>query len=65
MYKGKKIAVLLLSAALFIGGIFCIHATAADNSKQLDIMFLHDTHSHLNEFTTVENGQSMTLGGFA
>ena len=65
MYKGKKIAVLLLSAALFLGGIFCLHATAADNSKQLDIMFLHDTHSHLNEFTTVENGQSMTLGGFA
>ena len=65
MYKGKKIAVLLLSAALFLGGIFCLHATAADNSNQLDIMFLHDTHSHLNEFTTVENGQSMTLGGFA
>ena len=65
MHKRKKLAGLLLSAALFFGGIFCLHATAADNTKQLDIMFLHDTHSHLNEFTTVENGQSMTLGGFA
>ena len=65
MYKGKKIAGILLSATLFLAGAFCLHATAADNSNQLDIMFLHDTHSHLNEFTTVENGQSMTLGGFA
>lgn len=65
MYKGKKIAGILLSATLFLTGAFCLHATAADNSNQLDIMFLHDTHSHLNEFTTVENGQSMTLGGFA
>ena len=65
MYKGKKIAGILLSATLFLAGAFCLHATAADTSKQLDIMFLHDTHSHLNEFTTVENGQSMTLGGFA
>lgn len=38
---------------------------AAKNTKQLDIMFLHDTHSHLNEFFTVEDGCSQKMGGFA
>lgn len=41
---------------------------AAENGSEdmsLDIMFLHDTHSHLNEFATVEDGQSRVLGGFA
>ena len=28
-------------------------------------MFLHDTHSHLNEFATVEDRKTQTLGGFA
>ncbi|MBR5509854.1 MAG: bifunctional metallophosphatase/5'-nucleotidase [Lachnospiraceae bacterium] len=28
-------------------------------------MFLHDTHSHLNEFATVEDGESRVMGGFA
>ena len=28
-------------------------------------MFLHDTHSHLNPFATVEDGETQTLGGFA
>ena len=65
MCKSKKLAGILLSAVLFLGGAFSLNATAANNTKQIDIMFLHDTHSHLNEFTTVENGQSMILGGFA
>ena len=33
--------------------------------KQLEILFLHDTHSHLNSFLTIENGTDVTLGGFA
>ena len=32
---------------------------------QVDILFLHDTHSHLDSFPTVEGGQNVTLGGFA
>ena len=38
---------------------------ADENAKTVDIMFLHDTHSHLNEFTTVETTESVTMGGFA
>jgi len=53
-------------------GLFMVLAIAvpqimafADNAKTIDIMFLHDTHSHLNEFTTVETTESVTMGGFA
>lgn len=31
----------------------------------MDILFLHDTHSHLDSFFTVENGEAATVGGFA
>jgi len=34
-------------------------------AKKMDILFLHDTHSHLNSFLTVQDGQDVTLGGFA
>ena len=38
---------------------------AADEEKKVDIMFVHDTHSHLNAFATVEDGETQILGGFA
>jgi len=38
---------------------------ADEEQKSVDIMFLHDTHSHLNAFTTIENDKSVTMGGFA
>ena len=65
MNKRSKLTGILLTAILLFTGIFCLNVAAADNTKQVDIMFVHDTHSHLNEFTTVENGQSQTMGGFA
>lgn len=36
---------------------------AAEEAKQMDIMFLHDLHSHLESFATVENGETRMLGG--
>ncbi len=38
---------------------------ADEAEKTVDIMFLHDTHSHLNSFTTIENDESVTMGGFS
>ena len=35
----------------------------ADEAKHIDIMFLHDLHSHLENFATVENGETRMLGG--
>ena len=55
----------LIFAILFIFGIFGFATSAEESAKSLDVLFVHDTHSHLNEFATVENGESQILGGFA
>lgn len=65
MNKNCNLAGILLAVVFFFTGIFSINVSAAEDTKKVDIMFLHDTHSHLNEFTTVENGKTQTLGGFA
>jgi len=54
-----------LAAALGICGIGGGLFAAESEEKTVDIMFVHDTHSHLNEFATVENGESRVMGGFA
>lgn len=63
--KKRFFAVVLMVCALVFAGIFSGQVMAASEAKSVDIMFLHDTHSHLNEFATVENGESQVLGGFA
>ena len=55
----------LLLAVMLILSIFCLSAAAEENAKTVDVLFLHDTHSHLNEFATVEDGESQIMGGFA
>ncbi|WP_405320573.1 bifunctional metallophosphatase/5'-nucleotidase [Frisingicoccus sp.] len=50
---------------VFCMGMGCIYAAAQEETKRVDVMFVHDTHSHLNAFTTVEDGQSQMMGGFA
>ena len=42
-----------------------LQALAVETGKKVDVMFLHDTHSHLKDFSTVEGNQSMIMGGFA
>ncbi len=58
---------LCMAALLLVLSVISPEASASENGagKQLDILFLHDTHSHLNSFLTVENGTDVTLGGFA
>ena len=58
----KIMAVLLVFASLLLGAQM---TSAAAETKTVDVMFVHDTHSHLNAFATVENGESQVLGGFA
>lgn len=55
----------LVSLVLLLSGVGIGQAFAATDPKVVDVMFLHDTHSHLNAFATVEDGQSQVLGGFA
>lgn len=62
MSKKIQIAGLVLAVST-LAGICSISSVAEE--KSVDIMFVHDTHSHLNEFATVEDGESRILGGFA
>lgn len=50
---------------LMAGMILSMVGVSAQADTKVDVMFLHDTHSHLNEFNTVEEGQTQNLGGFA
>ena len=56
-FSGILVALLLVLGTMFV--------SAGKGQKKVDIMFLHDTHSHLNSFATVEDGKSQVLGGFA
>ncbi len=38
---------------------------APETGKTVDILFSHDTHSHLNTFTTVVEDEETDIGGFA
>lgn len=61
----KKLSILTLAVALFFSVMMLGNSAKAEETKELDVMFLHDTHSHVNEFLTVENGKSQMMGGFA
>ena len=56
-------AVLLLFSVLL--GIPAAYGQAPETGKTLDILFSHDTHSHLNNFTTVVEDEKTDIGGFA
>ncbi|MCM1047406.1 MAG: 5'-nucleotidase C-terminal domain-containing protein [Clostridiales bacterium] len=67
-YLNKLAAFCLIIAVLIIPSSFISRADSPEgneNGKSVDILFLHDTHSHLNSFLTVQDEQSITLGGFA
>ena len=55
---------LIAMLALLMTGILGVSVYAKEE-KSLDVLFVHDTHSHLTEFATVENGKSQIMGGFA
>lgn len=57
------VAVLLLFSVLL--GIPAAYGQAPETGKTLDILFSHDTHSHLNTFTTVVDEKEAEIGGFA
>jgi len=39
------------------------NVSAETEPKSIDVMFLHDLHSHLENFAVVENGKTVYLGG--
>lgn len=65
-----RIAASFLTAALLIPFFSNIcNASGASpepiQQKSIDILFLHDTHSHLDSFLTVTDGRDVQIGGFA
>ena len=60
MKTRKKISARLLAimfiAALLLPLAWNIPVEAAE-TKQIDVLFSHDTHSHLNSFSTIVDGE--------
>ncbi len=61
----RRFCVFALVTIMIVAGCFAITGLADSKEKEVDVMFLHDTHSHLNEFATVEDEKTQVLGGFA
>ena len=61
----KKILSLLLMIVLLLPVGMGIHVEAAAETKQVDVLFTHDMHSHLNSFSTIVDGEQKEVGGFA
>ena len=64
MKQIKRILSFVLCLVLSLG-ILGSFVSADETDKSVDVMFVHDTHSHLNPFATVEDGKTQILGGFA
>lgn len=68
MNHKNRLASLCLAAVLLLSGIISFAAEAAPapsyTGKEMDVLFLHDTHSHLESFVTMQNGDTATVGGF-
>lgn len=53
-----KLQALLLAACMGVCSLQVTTASAAEEKpKSVDIVFTHDTHSHLNSFRTVVDGE--------
>ena len=55
----------MLVVAVLLLPVMDIPVGAADSTKQIDVLFTHDTHSHLDSFSTIVNGKQEKVGGFA
>ena len=65
MKKWKKILSVMLAVAVLLLPVIDVPVEAADSTKQIDVLFTHDTHSHLDSFSTIVNGKQEKVGGFA
>lgn len=55
----------MLAVAVLLLPVIDVPVEAADSTKQIDVLFTHDTHSHLDSFSTIVNGKQEKVGGFA
>lgn len=68
MNRKNRLASLCLAAVLLLSGMISFVTEAESDpfytGREMDILFLHDTHSHLESFVTMQNGNTATVGGF-
>ena len=60
----KRIVSLFLATTLLVPLAQITPLKAESNTKEVDVMFTHDTHSHLDSFTTNVDGEIKAKGGF-
>lgn len=70
MNKRKRTQAFLLIAAMVVTlaaamGKPELFLRAQSQAKQVDVIFTHDTHSHLNSFRAIVDGEEKEVGGFA
>ena len=64
----RECTALALAGVLLLAAVPCAWPVCAQDAAPgttVDIVFTHDTHSHLNTFTTMVDGLETELGGFA
>lgn len=65
MILRKSILSVVLTIAMLMPLAQAVTVKAVDDTKQIDVLFTHDTHSHLDSFSTIVNGEQKEVGGFA
>ena len=65
MILRKSILSVVLTIAMLMLLAQAVTVKAADDTKQIDVLFTHDTHSHLDSFSTIVDGEQKEVGGFA
>ena len=63
MKNRARIFALVLAVMLLLPMLPQMNVSAETEQKSIDVMFLHDLHSHLENFAVVENGKTVYLGG--
>ena len=62
----KKLKLVITGLLMIAMMPFLVHTTVAaeqEGVKKVDVIYLHDLHSHLEPFATVDNGETRMLGG--
>ncbi len=65
MPKYRKFTIWFLILLLMLPVPGAVNVRANGLKEQVDIMFVHDTHSHLNSFSTIRNDKDVVAGGFS
>lgn len=63
MKKRVRVFALVMAVMLLLPMISQVPVQADAERKSIDVMFLHDLHSHLENFAVVEDGETLNLGG--